>query len=284
MPFAVVTGATSGIGLAFARHLAGEGYDLLLVARSADSLNKVATEIRTMCRVRVEALPADLTTVTGCEAVTERFANGPAVELLVNNAGIALSRPFLDNGIAAEEALLHLNVQAVLRLTHAVLPGMLARCAGMIVNVSSFTAAGMSGLSTTYPASKAWILSFSEALGRSSQLRRSGVHVMALLPGFTRTEFFNRSNIEVSHLPSWIWLCPTDVVSTAMRDLRRGKHISVPSLRYKTATWALRHLPRSVLRHLAWDLGAPGRLWARPLSADSSGGGDAVPPPGSPIR
>ncbi|MEV6576391.1 SDR family NAD(P)-dependent oxidoreductase [Streptomyces sp. NPDC051577] len=257
MPLALITGATSGIGLAFAQQLAKEGYDLLLVARSADTLSSVATDIRTTFGVGVEVLPADLATSTGCDTVTHHLCDGVPVDLLVNNAGMALSEPFLHNGIAAEEALLHLNVQAILRLTHAALPGMLARRSGQIMNVSSFTAAGLSGLSTTYPASKAWILSFSEAVGRSAQLRAAGVHITALLPGFTRTELFERSGIETSQLRSWMWLRSQDVVASALRDLRRGKSISVPSLRYKAATWALRHLPRRLLRRMAWDLSAP---------------------------
>ncbi|MBT2427483.1 SDR family oxidoreductase [Streptomyces sp. ISL-112] len=264
MPLALVTGATAGIGLAFTERLARDGHDLLLVARTAKTLDRVASQVRASCHVRVRTLPADLATITGCRAVEIRIRSGPAVDILVNNAGITLPNPFLHNGLDEEEAMLDLNVRAVLRLTHAALPGMIERRSGTIVNISSFTAAGPGALSTTYPAGKAWLLSFSEALGHSRQLRAAGVRMMAVLPGFTRTELFARSRFDASQLPGWLWLEPDQVVSAALRDLERGKAVSVPSLRYKSAVWGLRHLPRPLLRPLCWDLSAPSRLWARP--------------------
>ncbi|MBT2380817.1 SDR family oxidoreductase [Streptomyces sp. ISL-111] len=259
MSLALVTGATAGIGRAFAERLARDGHDLVLVARTEATLDRVASEIRAAFGVCVRTLPADLATVSGCRAVEDLVRGGTTVDVLVNNAGIVLRGPFPSNGLDEEETMLDLNVRAVLRLTHAVLPGMVARRSGSIVNVSSFTAAGPGALSTTYPAGKAWLLSFSEALGRSRQLRDAGVRMTVVLPGFTRTELFDRSRFDASRLPGWLWLKPETVASAALRDLARGKAVSVPTLRYKTAVWGLRHLPRLLLQPFSWDLAAPGR-------------------------
>ncbi|MGG2463841.1 SDR family NAD(P)-dependent oxidoreductase [Streptomyces sp. RGM 3693] len=264
MPLALVTGPTAGIGRAFAERLARDGHDLVLVSRSPDTLEKTAGELRTAHQIHVETLPADLSTVSGCHLVEDRLITGQPVDLLVNNAGTSLPRPFLHNGVDAEEHLLDLNVRAVLRLTHAALPGMLARRYGRIVNVSSFTALGPGGLSTAYPASKAWALSFTEALARSAQLRSGRVHMMAVLPGFTRTELFDRSGFDIAHLPRWIWLTSEQVVAKALRDLERRRVVSIPSLRYKAASWALRYLPRPLLRPTSWDFSAPNGFWGPP--------------------
>ncbi|WP_405628690.1 SDR family NAD(P)-dependent oxidoreductase [Streptomyces sp. NBC_01174] len=265
MPLALVTGATVGIGRAFAERLARDGYDLILVARTESALHRVASEIRATFCVRVRTLPADLATVSGCQAVEDLVRAGMTIDVLVNNAGIVLRGPFPHNSIDDEEAMLNLNVRAALRLTHAVLPGMMARRSGSIVNVSSFTAAGPGALSTTYPAGKAWLLSFSEAMSRSRQLRDTGVQMTVVLPGFTRTELFDRSRFDASRLPSWLWLKPEAVASAALRDLARGKAVSVPTLRYKAAVWGLRHLPRLLLQPLFWDLSTPGRPGGMPV-------------------
>ncbi|MEU3183886.1 SDR family oxidoreductase [Streptomyces sp. NPDC006923] len=261
MPTALVTGATSGIGRAFAERLARTGHDLVLVARTRDVLHRQAETLSSGNGIHAETLPADLSTTEGCRVVEHRLTTGKPIDLLVNNAGIALDKPFPHNSIAAEERLLDVNVRAVLRLTHAALPGMIERRSGHVVNVASFTALGPGGLATTYPAGKSWVLTFTESIGRSAHVRESGVRIMALLPGFTRTELFDRSGIDLANLPEWTWLRADRVVATAMRDLARGRFVSVPSLRYKVAAWGLRHLPRPLLLPLAWDFSSPGRYW-----------------------
>jgi short-subunit dehydrogenase len=253
-----VTGATSGIGRAFAERLARDSHDLILVARTRETLEVAAGSLRRRANVSVRTVAADLSTLDGCRRVEEHLGG---VDLLVNNAGTMLAEAFLRNAVDAEEQALDLNTRAVLRLTHTVLPGMIERRKGCVVNVASFSALGPGGLATTYPASKAWVLSFTEAIGRSAQVRRSGVRMMALLPGFTRTDLFRRTGIETSPMPRWIWLEADRVVGDALRDLARGRLVSVPSLRYKVAGWGLRYLPRPLLRPLSWDFSAPGRLW-----------------------
>jgi uncharacterized protein len=246
-PTALVTGATAGLGAAFARRLAADGYDLVLVARDGERLAAVAAELSGAHGVTCTPLVADLVTVAGCESVEERLRDPEhPVDLLVNNAGMSINGSFLRTDVRDEERLLDLNVRAVMRLTHAALPGMMARGRGEIVNVSSVSgfAAVMPG--STYPASKAWVTNFSESVGLAT--RRRGVRVMALCPGYTRTEFHERAGIDMSGTPEWMWLSADDVVRDALRDLRRGRLVSVPSLRYKVAVFGLRHTP-SGLRH-----------------------------------
>ena len=242
MPAALVTGATAGIGLSFARQLAADGHDLILVARDVERLGRVAAELRTVHANGVEVLSADLVTAEGVGAVEERLQdpNRP-VDLLVNNAGFSLRKPFVASDIADEEAMLDVLVGAVLRLTHAALPGMIGRGHGAVVNVSSVAGWVPRG---TYAAAKAWVTSFTQGL--DGQLEGTGVRAMVLVPGFVRTEFHDRARIDMSALPSFLWLDADDVVRAGLRDLRRGRTVSVPGAVYRIAAWWLPRLPRRV--------------------------------------
>ncbi|MEN3306643.1 MAG: uncharacterized protein V7603_2845 [Micromonosporaceae bacterium] len=246
---ALVTGATAGIGAAFARRLAATGYHLVLVARDEARLAASAADLASRYGREVTALPADLSTSEGCASVAARVSSG--VDMLVNNAGMSLNRSFRRSAIADEERLLALNVGAVLRLTHAALPGMVERGRGDVVNVSSVSsfAAVMPG--STSPASKAWVTSFSEAMALA--VRRYGVRVMALCPGYTRTEFHERAGIDMARTPDWLWLSADHVVRDALRDLERGKLVCVPDWRYKAAVFGMRHAPRRLFHRVARD-------------------------------
>lgn len=242
MATALVTGPTAGIGLAFARALASRGHDVVLVSRDAVRLESVASELRGAYGVGAEVLPADLAADT--EAVEKRLrATDRPVDLLVNNAGFGLGTSFLDNDIAAEEYLVDVLIRAVLRLTHAALPGMIERGHGAVVNVSSV--AGWLPRSS-YSAAKAWVTAFSEGL--APQLEGTGVRIMALAPGFVRTEFHDRAQIDMSGLPSWLWLEADALVDAALRDLDLGRTVSVPGTAYKVAAAALPRLPRRLVR------------------------------------
>jgi short-subunit dehydrogenase len=250
-PLALVTGATAGIGAAFARRLAADGYDLVLVARDAGRLEAYAKELTAAHGGAAEVLPADLSTDEGADKVARRLADESAepVDLLINNAGIGLKSSFLRNDYADEARVLRLNVAAVMRLTHAVLPAMTARGHGAIVNVSSVAGFGALQPGSTYAATKAWVTVFSESVGLSA--RRHGVRVLALCPGFVRTEFHERAGIDTAGSPEWMWLKADDVVKVALRDLGRGRLVSVPDWRYKSAVFALRHLPRAIVHRAA---------------------------------
>jgi short-subunit dehydrogenase len=264
---ALITGATSGIGAAFARQLAAQGHRLVLVARNAERLAAVADELSAKHRVDTTVLAADLATAAGCGPVEERLAADDPVDLLINNAGVTLNRSFLKSAADDEDRLLGLNVHAVMRLTHAALPGMVARRRGGIINVSSVSgfAAVMPG--STYPASKAWVMHFSEAIGLS--VRQFGVRVMALAPGYTRTEFHDRAGINMSKTPAWLWLDADDVVREGLRDLSRGRLVSVPDWKYKTAAFAMRHAPRRLLHRASTD--TRGRIGRDEVDRETAG-------------
>jgi len=244
---ALITGATAGIGAAFARDRAAAGMDLILVARDGERLDSFCAELTQHYGVRATAVPADLTKPAGLAAVEEVLATEP-VDLLVNNAGLGLNKSFLKSDVEDELHLLNLNVVAVMRLTHFALPKMVERGRGEIVNVSSVAGFAATMPGSTYAASKAWVTSFSEAVGML--VKHRGVRVMALCPGFTRTEFHQRAGIAAQQMPGWVWLNAADVVREGMRDLRKGKLVSVPSIRYKVAVGALKLTPRAVLHRI----------------------------------
>ena len=245
MTTALITGATAGLGAAFARALAAEHRDLVLVARDAGRLASTAKKLAEEHSVEVEVLPADLVTDSGCAAVEARLAEPDRpIEVLINNAGIGLGGNFTDNPVEDEERMLRLNVRAVMRLTHAALPSMLARGHGDVLNVSSVAGFGPTAPGSTYSASKAWVTTFSESLHLTSRLQ--GVRVIALCPGFVRTEFHERAEIPTGEIPGPFWLDADDVVRDALADLRKGRPTSVPSVRYKVLGGIVRYAPRPI--------------------------------------
>ena len=241
-PTAVVTGATAGIGLSFASQLAAAGHDLVLVSRTRERLEQLATELEELHRVDVEVLVADLGAREQLAGVEARVADpSRPVDLLVNNAGMGLRHPFLDNSVEEEQYLLDVLVTAVLRLTHAALDAMVDRGAGAVVNVSSVASYLPRG---TYSAAKAYTRLLSEWADLT--YRDRGVRVMALLPGFTRTEMHQRMGVRPDSAPRWLWLDADRLVAEALRDLEKGRRISIPSRRYKALAAVARNTPSSM--------------------------------------
>jgi uncharacterized protein len=241
-PVALITGPTSGIGAGYARRYARDGYDLVLVARDVDRLTELADELQAHAG-RVEILPADLADPDGRGKVADRLAAG--VRVLVNNAGFGTSGEFWRADPKLLQSQLDVNVTAVMHLTRAALPAMLDAGAGTVINVAS-VAGLLSGRGSTYSASKAWVISFSEGL--AGGLERTGVGVHAVCPGFVHTEFHARAGIDMAKLPSFMWLEVDDVVSKSLADIAAGNVISVPGAQYKALVTAGRMIPRSVVR------------------------------------
>ena len=239
---AVITGATAGIGLSFARQLAAHGHDLVLVARDEPRLEGVAVELRAASGVQVEVLRADLGDRTELGRVEDRLRDpGRPVELLVNNAGFGLQGRFLTHDVDAEQAMVDVMVTAVMRLSHAALGGMTERGRGGVINVSSVAAFLPRG---TYAATKAWVNSFSA--WAAAEYRSTGVRVMALCPGFTRTEFHQRMALRPG--TGLLWLEPDAVVARALADFERGRALSVPGAQYRAIVALTRLVPARALQ------------------------------------
>ncbi|SES28385.1 hypothetical protein SAMN05216188_13048 [Lentzea xinjiangensis] len=240
MPTAVITGATSGIGLEFAHQLAARGNAVVLVARTGSRLRKLATEIEAAHGVKTEVLVADLADRTDVDRVADAARTADTV---VNSAGFGLRQRFLDNDLAVEEEMFEVMCRAVLAVCHAAGRGMRDRGGGRIINVSSVAGWLASG---TYSAAKSWVTVFSESL--SGEFAASGVSVTALCPGPVRTEFHERAGIPAGEIPARAWLGAARVVRTCLRDTDRGKVLSVPGPLYKGIVLAARWMPRRLLR------------------------------------
>ena len=243
MATALVTGGTSGIGAEFARQLARRGWDLVLVARDLPRLDATATELRALGR-RVEVLAADLGDRADVDRVAARIEDEAApIDLLVNNAGFGVHTPLTSTDVAAHDAAFEVMCRAVLVLSGAGARAMRGRGRGRIVIVSS--TAGFMTMGG-YSAIKAWATSFGESL--SVELQGTGVGVTTLLPGWVRTEFHQRAGIRSSSIPNALWLSAEHLVTACLRDVDKGKVVSMPTVRYRALFWLVRHAPRSAVR------------------------------------
>ncbi|GIW43229.1 MAG: dehydrogenase [Candidatus Binatia bacterium] len=248
---ALVTGASAGIGAAFAQQLARRGYDLVLVARDKKRLDARAQSLQKEYGVKVDVLAADLTRPEQCARVEKVAADG--LDLLVNNAGFGTFGEFARLDIEREEEEIRLNVVALVRLTHAGLRGMILKNRGAIINVSSLASFQPMPYNATYGATKAYVTSFTEAL--AEELRGTNIRVQALCPGFTRTEFQARAGLSVSRVPSLLWMSADEVVDASLAALEKGQVVVVPGATYKAMALATGWVPRLVTRRIAGMVG-----------------------------
>jgi len=244
MATALVTGATSGIGAAYAKLLAKERFDLVLVARDLSRLNAYAKELNKTYKIKVETLQADLTKPAQLAKVEKRLSNkAKPIEVLINNAGFGIKQSFTDSEIKKEQELLDVLVTAPMRLTHAVLAQMLKRDSGVIVNVSSVASWIAGG---TYSAAKSYLTVFSEYL--NTELKGTNIKISALCPGFTRTEFHQRGKMRMTGLPDFMWLSSDQVVAKSWKYAKAGKAICIPGWQYLLLSTIARVAPRPIVR------------------------------------
>ena len=242
-----MTGASGGIGEEYARQLAAQGADVVLVARRGDALERLAGELHGRNGVTCEVLAADLSTDAGVRAVEERVGE---VDLLVNNAGYGIARHLAEVAPEHVDGMIRLNVLALARLTRAALPGMLERGHGGIVNVSSVAGFQPSPSFATYNATKAFVTMFTEAL--ALEVQGTGVRVQALCPGLTRTGFQAvAGETGTDGLPDLVWQEPAEVVRASLAGLRRNKVIVVPGAHNKVLVAGSSILPNGIKRRVA---------------------------------
>lgn len=249
--FALITGASSGIGQAFARKAASAGFNVAITARRQDRLEALAKEIRDEYGVSVDVFVKDLSVVEAGERLIEEIAaQGHSIDMLINNAGFSIASGFLGVDMARHRAFLELTVNAPVALAHGVLPGMIARGWGRIINISSITAYSSGGKGhTLYPGGKSFLLKMAQSL--SAEVKEKGVNVTAVMPGFVATEFQQANGMAdkmdagpTKHLQQ----TPEEIVEEAWRRNESGVELVVPGLAPKAMACAMQALPESLTR------------------------------------
>ena len=246
-PVALITGASAGIGVEFARQLARRGFDLILVARRADRLAEVAESLKP---ARVETLVADLATDEGIARTRAKIEGTPPLEVLVNNAGFGTKGRFADADFESQDRMHRLHVMATLHLTHAALRGMVARNRGAIINVASVAGFTHSAGSTSYNSTKHWINAFTEGIYLELLSTSSQVRIQALCPGFTYSEFHDVLGMDRGAIPKSLWLSAERVVRESLEGLESNRLYVIPDWRYRMLVRLYPWIPRSV-RHWA---------------------------------
>jgi short-subunit dehydrogenase len=240
--WALVTGATSGIGESFTRLLAENNYNIVLVARDLPRLQERAEQLQAKFKVQTHIIQADLATDSGCGVVEQYIANNQ-IDVLINNAGFGINKAFTLSQLEAEQQLLDVLVRTPMRLMHVALPLMKEQNKGVVINVSSVASFIAGG---TYSASKSYLTVLSESL--HTELAGTNVKISALCPGFTRTEFHQRGRMSMKGLPSFLWLDADELVAKAWSDALKGEAISIPGWQYQLLVFVIKRLPRSIVR------------------------------------
>jgi short-subunit dehydrogenase len=246
--WALVTGATSGIGESFTRLLASNKYNIVLVARDLPRLQERATALEAMFGIKTHVIQADLATDEGCLKV-EKYIAENQIDVLINNAGFGTSKAFTMSTLEVEQQLLDVLVRTPMRLMHVALPLMKTRNNGIIINVSSVAGYIAGG---TYSASKSYLTVLTESL--HTELSATNVKVSALCPGFTRTEFHQRGKMSMKGLPNFLWLNSDRLVEQSWRDALKGKAVSVPGWQYKLLVFIVQTVPRSIVRKVGMNV------------------------------
>ena len=251
--WALVTGATAGIGESFSRLLASNRYNLVLVARDLPRLEERAKALEEKFGINTHVIQADLSTDEGCMKVEQHIAENQ-IDVLINNAGFGTSKPFTLSTLEIEQQLLDVLVRTPMRLMHVALPLMKQRNNGIIINVSSVAGYIAGG---SYSAAKSYLTVLTESL--HTELAPTNVKISALCPGFTRTEFHQRGKMSMKALPNFLWLNSDRLVEQAWRDALKGEAVSVPGWQYKLLLVIVNLVPRSIVRKVGMNLRAKQR-------------------------
>ena len=246
--WALVTGATAGIGESFTRLLAENNYNVVLVARDLPRLQERAQELEAKYQVQTHCIQADLSTDAGC-SVVERYIASNQIDVLINNAGFGINKAFTVSELEEEQKLLDVLVRTPMRLMHVALPLMKQRDRGVVINVSSVASFIAGG---TYSASKSYLTVLTESM--HTELAGTNVKISALCPGFTRTEFHQRGRMSMKGLPNFMWLDSDELVAKAWRDALKGKAISIPGWQYQLLVFVIQRLPRSIVRKVGMSM------------------------------
>jgi len=246
--WALVTGATAGIGESFSRLLAENNYNIVLVARDLPRLQERASNLESKFNVKTHVIQADLSTDAGCSLV-EQYVASNQIDVLINNAGFGLNKAFTMSSLEAEQQMFDVLVRTPMRLMHVALPLMKQRNKGVVINVSSVASFIAGG---TYSASKSYLTVLSESL--HTELAGTNVKISALCPGFTRTEFHQRGRMSMKGLPNFMWLDSDKLVAKAWSDALKGEAVSIPGWQYQLLVFVMRTLPRSIIRKVGMNL------------------------------
>jgi short-subunit dehydrogenase len=246
--WALVTGATVGIGESFTRLLAKNGYNIVLVARDLPRLQERGKSLESTFGIATKVIQADLATDAGCKSIEDFIANNQ-IDVLINNAGFGLNKAFTMSKLDAEQQMLDVLVRTPMRLMHVALPAMKERNKGVVINVSSVAGWIAGG---TYSASKSYLTVLSESL--HTELAATNVKVSSLCPGFTRTEFHQRGGMSMKGLPAFMWLNSDKLVATAWKDAIAGKAVSIPGWQYQLLTFVVHTTPRALVRKIGMNV------------------------------
>ena len=249
-PLVVITGASSGIGAAFARQLGAKGYDLLLVARRGDRLQALCRQLTDQHGIAAEFLALDLIQQADLELLAARVLAAPNLGILVNNAGFGTNHYFFETDAAGQDAMHRLHVVATARLSHAALANLTKRNepGTGVINVSSVAAFASAPQNVSYCATKAWMNRFTEGLAIELGAWHSPVNVQALCPGYTLSEFHDVTGADRSAIPAKLWMTADSVVKASLEGFARRKLFVIPGWRYKLLMGALRTIPSPLVR------------------------------------
>ena len=245
MHYSVITGATSGLGLAFAECLAGEGRNLILIARNEETLSRVAEKLRSSYQINVETISADLSDETSLNQLVSNLRSRD-IDILVNNAGFGIYEPFGDSAVDKEVDLIKLTMLSTMVLCHELIPNMLKNSVGLVINVGSL--AGWLSAST-YSAAKSWTKVFTEYL--AFEYRDSQIKFSCLAPGYINTKFHESAGNSVASIPGFLISHPITIAQKALVAGRKGKVVYVPTFVYRCIALFVQYAPRPLIRMLS---------------------------------